>query len=445
MARRIIAALLILVASLLAPFAVGALWAERTITETDLFVETLEPLAEDPAVQQAVATEVSGAVIEALDVQARVEKALAELNGPLAEVRPDSAIASGIASGINGAIESGVTSYTQSERFGDLWLSLSTLLQEQFVKLINRDTTNAAVTLEEGQIVLDTKVAVDKVTAELTARGVPFVDSLDVPGREVVLADAPNLQLAADALSIFLPVASYLLPVVLVMFLVGIVLWRPKSRGAMWAGLGMLLGGALMFAALNLGEAALITQAPADYAGVLSALTSNLLRFLINALLVLMSLGIALILGGWLAGGTKSGRKVRDAIAGAAHRWGSPLADGPVGRFTSEHPMLVPTLRGIVLVLALAYLILADRLSPTEIFWTCVATAVALLLVEIIEGSGRGYEQPRTGAVVAQASAPEAEDAVVDAAPAMAAPAAGGIGTTPAEAATSSEPGPDPS
>ena len=75
------------------------------------------------------------------------------------------------------------------------------------------------------------------------------------------------------------------------------------------------------------------------------SVSTTMLRFLVNALLVMICLGIALAIAGWLAGATPSGRKVRDAIAGAAHRWGSPLADGPVGRFTSEHPMFVPTLR----------------------------------------------------------------------------------------------------
>ena len=206
MARRIIAALLIIVASLLAPFAVGALWAERTITETDTFVETLAPLADDPAVQQTVATEVSTALIDAIDAKTRVAEALSQLNGPLAGVRPDSAIAEAIASGINGAIESGVTSYTQSDRFGDAWLAIATLLQEQFVKLLNRDTADAAVTLQDGP---------DRPGHEgrggegpgrsSLQRGVPFADKLEVPGREVVLADAPNLQTAATALGIFLP------------------------------------------------------------------------------------------------------------------------------------------------------------------------------------------------------------------------------------------------
>jgi hypothetical protein len=403
MARRIIAALLIILASLLAPFAVGALWAERTITEADTFVETLAPLADDPAVQQTVATEVSTAIIDAVDARTRVTQALSQLNGPLAEVRPDSAIAEAISSGINGAIESGVTSYTQSDRFGDGWLAISSLLQEQFVKVLNRDTSDAAVTLQEGQIILDTKVAVEKVTTELAARGVPFVDSLEVPGREVVLADTPNLQTAASALRIFLPVASWLWAVVLIMFVVGILLWRPRARGVLWTGIGLTIGGAVMLVALYLGEAQIVAQAPSEFEAVVTSVLSTMLRLLLNATLVMICVGISLTITGWLAGATASGRKVRDAIAGAAHRWGSPLADGPVGRFTSDHPMFVPTLRAIVISLAAAYLILVDRRSPSMIFWTFALMAIALLLVEVVEGAGRGYEQPRAGALVAQA------------------------------------------
>jgi hypothetical protein len=403
MARRIIAALLIILASVLAPFAIGALWADRTITDTDIFVETLAPLADDPAVQQTVATEVSTALIEAIDAQSRIEEALSKVQGPLAGLRPDSAIAEAIASGINGAIESGVTSYTQSERFGDAWMAIATLLQEQFVRLINRDTANAAVTLQDGKIVLDTKVAVEKVQAQLVERGVPFADKLEVPGREVVLAESPNLQTAATALGIFLPIANWMWVVVLLMFVIGIMLWRPRARGVMWTGIGLALGGALMYGGLHLGQAQLVGQAPADYTEVLEAVSTTMLRFLVNALLVMACIGLVLAIAGWLAGATPSGRKVRDAIAGAAHRWGSPLADGPVGRFTSDHPMLVPTLRAIVIVLAAAYLVSVDRRSPSMIFWTFGLMALGLLLVEIIEGAGRGYEQPRAGALIAEA------------------------------------------
>jgi hypothetical protein len=413
MARRIIAALILILATILAPFAAGALWAERTITEPDTFTETLAPLADEPVVRQTVATEVSTALVEAIDAQARIEKALGELQGPLAQLRPDDAvIASAIASGINGAIESGVQQYTQSDRFGDLWLLVAQELQKGFMALVERDPAQAAVALQDGQLVLDTKIAVEKVQALLVERGVPFADKLEVPGRDVVLADTPNLQLAADSLRIFLPVASWLWIVVLLMFLVGALLWRPRARGVIWAGLGLALAGGVTYVALGLGQAALVSQAPSGYAALLEAVAGTMLRFLVTMLLVMVTLGIALMLGGWLAGGTRSGRKVRQMIADAAHRWGSPLADSPLGRFTSEHPMFVPTLRAVTFAGAVVYLVALDRATPVNVFWTAVLVGVVLLLIEVVEGSGLAREAQHSGAVRA-----EAPPAAVDEAP----------------------------
>lgn len=407
MARRIIAALLIVVASLLAPFAVGGLWAQQTLTETDAFTETLAPLVDDPLVQQTVSTEVTDAIVGAVDAEARAEELLGNLSGPLADLRAetsaDSVIAAAIASGVNNAIASGVDSYVQSDQFGQGWTAVTTTLHEQFVKLLERDTTDAALTLQDGKVVLNTSKALERIQTQLADSGLTFAADLSIPGRDIVLADAPNLQLVSDALAIFIPVATWLWAVVLLMFLGGILLWRPKSRGVLWTGLGLLLGGVLLFSGVNLGEAQIVDAAPTGYAALVESVSTTLLRFLTNAVLVMICLGFALMLAGWLAGATKSGRRVRDWFADVAHRWGSPLAAGPVGRFTSDHPMLVPTLRGIVLVLALSFLLLADRLSPSLVLATAVATALALLVVEIIEGAGRGYEQPRAGALVAQA------------------------------------------
>ena len=331
MARRIIAALLIIVASLLAPFAVGALWAERTITEPEAFNETLAPLADDPLVRQTVSTEVSAAIVDAIDAEARAESFLGGLSGPLAELRGetsvDSVIAAAIASGVNNAITSGVDSYVESDQFGQGWQAVTALLQEQFVALIDRDTVDAAVTLQDGQIVLDTAVVVEKIQAQLAERGVPFAGTLDVPGRQVVLADAPNLQLVANALSVFLPVATWLWLVVVIMFVVGVLLWRPRSRGLLWTGLGLAIGALVTYVALDLGSAQLVNAAPAGYSALFSAVSTTLLRFLVNALLVMLTLGVVLALAGWLAGATP----VRPSDPPGHRRCGTPLGQ-PAGR-----------------------------------------------------------------------------------------------------------------
>lgn len=394
-ARRIVAAILIILASLLAPFAVGARWAHSTITDTAQFAETVAPLADDPLVQQAVEAAVSEAIIDALDIEARLAQV-----GFLPDV-----IVESVASGVNSAIENGVEEYVQGDRFGDAFITLAGGIQVQLAGLLERDGSGA-VTLQDGKLVLDTAVLADLVKAQLDARGVPYVGDLDagIVKGEIVLTDSPNLQIAADALRIFMPVAQWLWLVVVVMLVLGVLLWRPRARGVLWAGLGLLLGGALTWVALDVGTAQL-SQAATDpnLRALMSATTTILVQFLVNSLLVMMALGVALLVGGWLAGGTRSGRAVRDRIASAAHGWGAPLASSPLGRFTSEHPMFVPTLRGVVLVGAFVLLLTTDRLYPATIMWTFAVVAGLLLAIEVVEGSGLTREESHAGALVAEA------------------------------------------
>jgi len=70
------AALLIIVASLLAPFAVGALWADRTITETDTFVEPWRPLQTTQPSSRRSRPRSPTALIDAIDAKTRVSEAL---------------------------------------------------------------------------------------------------------------------------------------------------------------------------------------------------------------------------------------------------------------------------------------------------------------------------------------------------------------------------------
>jgi len=389
--RRVLAAVLIVVASVLAPFAVGANWAQRTITDSQRFAETLQPLADSPEVHQVVQSALSEAVIDAVDAEARLDRLLPQ------------AAAKAVAAGVNSAIQSGIEEYVQGDRFGQLWVTLSGAIQVQLMDLIERDDTGA-VRLEEGRIVLDTAVAADIIKAELAERGVPYVDQIEaglIQG-DIVLAESPSLQIALDALRIFLPVAAWLWIVVLGLLVLGILLWRPRARGMMWAGLGLLLGGLTTWIALNVGSAVLVDQAGTpNLAALMSEAVEVVVRFLVNALLVMVTLGACLILAGWLAGGTRSGKGIRDAIAASAHRWGTPLAAGPVGHYAARRPMLVPTLRAIVLVAAGAWLLTREVLTPASVLWTVAATAAALLAVEVVEGAGLQRDAHMAGAVAA--------------------------------------------
>jgi len=57
--RTILAILLIVVGCVLAPLAGVAVWARNQVTNTDRYVRTVAPLAVDPAIQAAIAEQIT--------------------------------------------------------------------------------------------------------------------------------------------------------------------------------------------------------------------------------------------------------------------------------------------------------------------------------------------------------------------------------------------------
>src|SRR3954449_7087931 len=83
--RPVVATGLIVVAAILAPLCVVANWARDHIEDTDRYIETVGPLADDPDVQAAIAARVDEVVFNYLDLDAatrQVTEALAAQNLP---------------------------------------------------------------------------------------------------------------------------------------------------------------------------------------------------------------------------------------------------------------------------------------------------------------------------------------------------------------------------
>jgi hypothetical protein len=70
--RTIVGTLLIVVACVLAPLSVVAVWTKNQVTNTDRYVRTMAPLASEPAIQHALADRITARIFTAVDVKARV-------------------------------------------------------------------------------------------------------------------------------------------------------------------------------------------------------------------------------------------------------------------------------------------------------------------------------------------------------------------------------------
>jgi hypothetical protein len=84
--RRWLALLMVVLTSVTVVAATVAVWAHRTVFDTDQFMETVEPALDEPAFYSALGARVSTQIIGALDVETKVTAALTEVDEYLTQV-----------------------------------------------------------------------------------------------------------------------------------------------------------------------------------------------------------------------------------------------------------------------------------------------------------------------------------------------------------------------
>jgi len=137
--RSIVATLLIVVACMLAPLSVAAIWTRNQVTNTDRYVATVTPLASDPAIQNAIADQITAQVFTYIDIKGLTTQAVDALAGR--GLRPDvadqlQAFAVPIANGVQSFTRSQVGKIVESDAFADAWVQANRVAHEALVKAL---------------------------------------------------------------------------------------------------------------------------------------------------------------------------------------------------------------------------------------------------------------------------------------------------------------------
>ena len=177
--RSVAAALAIVLAALLTTPAGLAYWAQRTVNDTERYVETVGPLVDSEEVQAAIATKVAGALERQVDVEALLNTAFA---GVITERPRLEALVGPLAGAVNGLIASQVLQFIESDAFADFWIAANTRLQQALIRILEGEATGA-LSLEGDQIVLDVSEVIEQVQERLVDRGLTMVENLPIPDR----------------------------------------------------------------------------------------------------------------------------------------------------------------------------------------------------------------------------------------------------------------------
>jgi len=388
--RPVVATVAIVLVAILAPLAVVATWAHDEISDTDRYVETVSPLAENPAIQSAVSTRITNALLERLDIQAVTQEATQALASRGLSPRVAAslqALGTPLANAIENFIRDQVDKIVQSQQFATAWTEMNRAAHTQMVAVLTGKTSEA-VTVQGGAVQLNLAPVVDQVKARLAEVGFALVSKIPPFTAQFTVFQSDDLATAQKGFRVLSALARALPIVALLLLGVAVAVARDRRRtlvvGSVVVAASMLVLGAVLngFRVVYL-DAIPADQLPSDAAAAVYDQVVSFVRLGLRAVLVLF-LAVAVV--AWVSGPGPSPTAVRrgttralDAVRHGRDRAG--LDTGPVGAFLWQYRNGIRWAVGGVVVLVY---VLADHPTGATTLTLLIVAALLLLLVELL-------------------------------------------------------------
>lgn len=308
--RTIFSIIVFVLATILTPISVAGHWANSTIIDAERYIETVGPIGASPEVQTALAAVVTDSIVTQVDTESIVSDFL---GGILPGNAVTDRLAGPIATGINGLIGSAVDTFVTSDAFTRAWLELNKAAQKGFIALL-KDEPSGPIELQGDEVVLNLDSLIQTAQERLVEGGISFAANITVPttDKQFVLMSAPALNQARTFYSFSAPILSWIMVLIAAMFILAILLARRRARTTVAVGIAVIGSAIALYAATVLGEGAVNNQfAGSIFESAAVVVYQTFLAYLFSGLQALVTLGVIVIIGGWLAGRTNSAHYVR--------------------------------------------------------------------------------------------------------------------------------------
>ena len=202
--RGILTGVLVVLTSLSIVTATIGIWTQRTLSNTDRYVALVGPLADDPAVTNALAAKLTDEVFQALNVQGRVQEAIASIPNIPAQA---TFLAGPITSGAKDLVQGEVSDFLASEAFAFMWTDLNRQLHPKVQALLNGDYEELPnVEINGGDVQLNLVSAVAAIIQRLAQRGIDALGiDVTVPTIAPSLDASSAIQQLGSAVGVTLP------------------------------------------------------------------------------------------------------------------------------------------------------------------------------------------------------------------------------------------------
>lgn len=383
-------ATLITLGCVLAPLSVAAVWVSTVLSDTDQYVETVAPIAGDPAVQDALADEVTTVIFENLDVAGITTEALETLavqeNVPplVADALPGLAVP--IIEGIESFTRDQVEALFASDTFATIWDQVNRIAHEQVVPLLEGNQ-GGAVTAQADVITLNLGPIVAEVKARLVDSGFDLANNIPEVDQSFVLVQSEGITQAQDFYSLLNTLGVWLPVSALALFAAGVLLARDRRRAVIGGALGVVAAMIVLGVGLDLARLRYIRVTPGDLtAESAGRVFDALVRFLWTEIRVTAILALVVALAAYLTGPSEPATRTRSALGGgisSVRRGAESMGwhTGRLGTRTYAHKRALQISAAIVGGLVLLFW---TRPTGWVVIWTAVIVLIGLALIEFL-------------------------------------------------------------
>lgn len=386
---RSIAALLALILGLvLLPIGTVTYWGHRTVSDSERYLETVQPLAYDEDVQASVSTFLTDKIEEQVDPEALVNQLFAGLIEQYPSLKALVPVVSGA---IDSLIAQVVDRLVRSDQFKQLWDLANAAAQKSLMAILEgRD--DGPVSLQGDEVVLDISTLIDQVKQGLVDRGFSAAANINVPeaDRQIVLLEAPQLAQIRTIYSLTSPVAAGLIYVAILLLVLAAVLARRRPRMVAWAGGGAAVVGGLLIVGLGVGQGVFVnTLEGTPFAKASQTFYDQLLKFLYNGSYALIVLGIIVMAVGLYLCGARWAVELRAGVNNLAADIAGNIPAGPItssGAWVAAHARW---LRVAVAAIFTIIVVIGNDLSVARTIWAALIALVLLGIIQVWAAAGR--------------------------------------------------------
>jgi hypothetical protein len=397
--RTVVASLLIVLACVLAPLSVVAVWTRNQLTNTDRYLATVAPLADDPAIQDAIADQITAQVFAYVDIQGITRQAVEALSsrGLSPEVAVQlQAFAVPITNGVQSFTREQVGTVVASDAFADAWVQANRVAHAELVKALTGE--GGAVTVENDTVSVNLAAFIQTVKQRLVASGFTLAARIPQVNASFVLFRSADVTRARSAFNLLNTLGVWLPLLPLVRLVLGMYLAKDHRRALVGAGLGVAVSMVVLALGLAVFRAVYLDAVPASVLphDAAAVLYDTIVRFLRLGLRTVLVLALVVAAGAFLTGQSATAMRTRQGLTsaigwlqGSAEHAG--LRTGPVGTWMYANKR---ALRIAAVTVAALALVFWGRPTGKVVLGLTLALLLVLAIIEFL-----GRPPPRTAAL----------------------------------------------